>query len=86
MVEEGWSLSDVMAFVKEYKLNILVVDKEGTTIPEAKRTDFMSNTVIEQSRPKGDAIIEGITLKVKVNGTYEAPKPVEENKENNQTE
>ena len=86
MVEEGWSLSDVMAFVKEYKLNILVVDKEGTTIPEAKRTDFMSNTVIEQSRPKGDAIIEGITLKVKVNGTYEAPKPAEENKENNQTE
>lgn len=86
MVEEGWSLSDVMAFVKEYKLNILVVDKEGTTIPEAKHTDFMSNTVIEQSRPKGDAIIEGITLKVKVNGTYEVPKPAEENKENNQTE
>ena len=86
MVEEGWSLSDVMAFVKEYKLNILVVDKEGTTIPEAKHTDFMSSTIIEQSRPKGDAIIEGITLKVKVNGTYEAPKPAEENKENNQTE
>ena len=86
MVEEGWSLSDVMAFVKEYKLNILVVDKEGTTIPEAKHADFMASAIIEQSRPKGDAIIEGITLKVKVNGTYEAPKPVEENKENNQTE
>ena len=81
MVGEGWSLSDVMAFVKEYKLNILVVDKEGTTIPEAKHSDFMSSTIIEQSRPKGDAIIEGITLKVKVNGTYEVPKttqPVEE--------
>lgn len=86
MVEEGWSLSDVMAFVKEYKLNILVVDKEGTTIPEAKHADFMASAIIEQSRPKGDAIIEGITLKVKVNGTYEAPKPAEENKENNQTE
>ncbi len=77
MVGEGWSLSDVMAFVKEYKLNILVVDKEGTTIPEAKHSDFMSSTIIEQSRPKGDAIIEGITLKVKVNGTYEIPKTTE---------
>ena len=75
MVSEGWSLSDAMAFIKEYKLNILVVDKNGTTIPEAKFNDFGSSTVIEQSRPKGDAIIEGITLKVKINASYEAPKP-----------
>ncbi len=82
MVGEGWSLSDVMAFAKQYKLNVLVVDKEGTTIPEVKHSDFSSSTVIEQSRPKGDAIIEGITLKVKVNGTYEAPKPNTEEETN----
>ena len=85
MVSEGWSLSDTMAFIKEYKLNILVVDKVGTTIPEAKFNDFGSATVIEQSRPKGDAIIEGITLKVKINATYEVPKPSSSN-ESNETE
>ena len=87
MVDEGWSLSDAMAFVKEYKLNIIVVDNNGVTIPSDKYDDFMSKTVIEQSRPKGDPIIEGITLKVKVNGTYEVPKPStqeEEPEEENQ--
>ena len=82
MVEEGWSLSDTIAFVKEYKLSIAVSDKNGTNIPENKYNDFNSATIIEQSRPKGDAIIEGITLKVKVNATYEEPK--EEEKEENQ--
>ncbi len=75
MVGEGWSLSDVLAFTNEYKLNILVVDNNGTTIPEDKYGDFSSATIIEQSRPKGDAIIEGITIKVKVNSTYEVPTP-----------
>ena len=74
MVEEGWSLNDTIAFVKEYKLNILVVDENSTTIPEDKYKDFSSSTIIEQSRPKGDAIIEGITLKVKIKGIYEKPK------------
>ena len=82
MVEEGWSLSDTIAFVKEYKLSIAVSDKSGTNIPENKFSDFNSATIIEQSRPKGDAIIEGITLKVKINATYEEPK--EEPKEENQ--
>jgi len=81
MVDEGWSLSDAMAFIKEYKLNIIVVDNNGITIPSEKYDDFMSKTVIEQSRPKGDPIIEGITLKVKINGTYEVPQP-----ENNEGE
>ncbi len=74
MVEEGWSLSDTLAFTKEYKLNILVVDSNSTTIPVDKYNDFSNSTIIEQSRPKGDAIIEGITLKVKINATYEKPK------------
>ena len=81
MVEEGWSLSDALAFAKEYKLGITVTDKNGSTIPDAKIGDFSSMTIIEQSRPKGDAIIEGITLKVKINATYEEPKQ-EESDEN----
>ena len=78
MVEEGWSLSDTIAFTKEYKLNIQVEDSTGKTIPEDKYKEFNDKTVIEQSRPKGDAIIEGITLKIKINATYEEPKENED--------
>ena len=85
MVEEGWSLSDVNAFVKEYKLNLNVIDKENKTIPEDKYNDFNSSIVIEQSRPKGDAIIEGITLKVKINSVYEEPKNDTETTETTET-
>ena len=74
MVEEGWSLSDAIAFAKEYKLNLTVTDKSNNTIPENKYSEFNSSTIIEQSRPKGDAIIEGITLKIKLNAVYEEPK------------
>ena len=81
MVEEGWSLNDTLAFAKEYKLNILVVDSNSTTIPTDKYNDFANSTVIEQSRPKGDAIIEGITLKVKIKATYEKPKTDNNNPE-----
>ena len=81
MVEEGWSLNDALAFAKEYKLNILVVDSNSTTIPTDKYNDFANSTVIEQSRPKGDAIIEGITLKVKIKATYEKPKTDNNNPE-----
>ena len=85
MVEEGWSLSDVNAFVKEYKLNLNVIDKENKTIPEDKYNDFNSSIVIEQSRPKGDAIIEGITLKVKISSVYEEPKNDTETTETTET-
>ena len=71
MIDEGWNLNDVIAFTKEYKLNLNVVDKNNNVIPEEKYKDFNSSTVIEQSRPVGDAIIEGITLKIKINATYE---------------
>ncbi len=73
MVDEGWSLSDVMAFTKEYKLNLSVSDKDNNIIPEDKYSEYSSKVVIEQSRPVGDAIIEGITLKVKLNASYEIP-------------
>ena len=71
MVDEGWSLSDVVAFAKEYKLNLSVTDKSNNEIPEDKYSEYNKSIVIEQSRPVGDAIIEGITLKVKLNATYE---------------
>ena len=82
MVNESWTLSDVLAFAKEYKLNISVNDKNNTTIPENKYNDFNNSVIIEQSRPVGDAIIEGITLKVKVNATYEIENKEENNNEN----
>ncbi len=74
MVDEGWSLSDAIAFAKEYKLNLAVADSLGISIPEDKYSSFNDKAIISQSRPKGDAIIEGITLKVKINATYEEPK------------
>ena len=74
MINEGWSLNDVIAFVKEYKLNLNVVDKANNAIPEEKYNEFAKSVVIEQSRPVGDAIIEGISFKVKLNATYEEPK------------
>ena len=85
MVEEGWSLSDTIAFAKEYKLNINVIDKNKVTIPEEKYNDFSSSVVIEQSRPAGDAVIEGITLKVKINATYKTEEKVEETENKEET-
>ena len=71
MIAENWSLSDVMSFAEEYKINVSVLDKNGTIIPNDKLNDFLSASIIEQSRPPKDAIIEGITLKVKILATYE---------------
>lgn len=72
MVNEGWSLSDALAFAKEYKLNISVTDKNNKTISEDKYSEFNSATIIEQSgRLVGDPIIEGMTFKVKLNAELE---------------
>lgn len=84
MVNEGWSLSDALAFAKEYKLNISVTDKNNNTIPEGKYSEYASSTIIEQTgRLVGDPIIEGMTFKVKLNAEFELPK-VEENNETNE--
>ena len=81
MVNEGWSLSDALAFAKEYKLNISVTDKNNTTISEDEYNKYSSSTIIEQSgRLVGDPIIEGMTFKVKLNVELEIK---EENTENN---
>ena len=71
MIAENWSLSDVMSFAEEYKINVSVLDKNGAIIPNDKLNDFLSASIIEQSRPPKDTIIEGITLKVKILATYE---------------
>ena len=76
MVGEGWALSDAIAFATEYKLNIVVQDKNGTSIPENKYTDFTKSTIIEQGgRLVGDPIIEGMSFKVKINATYTVEEP-----------
>ena len=81
MVNEGWSLSDALAFAKEYKLNISVTDKNNTIISEDEYNKYSSSTIIEQSgRLVGDPIIEGMTFKVKLNVELEIK---EENTENN---
>ena len=71
MIAENWNLSDVMSFAEEYKINVSVLDKNGTIIPNDKLNDFLSASIIEQSRPPKDTIIEGITLKVKILAAYE---------------
>ena len=71
MIAENWSLSDVMSFAEEYKINVTVLDKNGTIIPSDKLNAFLPASIIEQSRPPKDTIIEGITLKVKILATYE---------------
>ena len=86
MIQEGWNLSDVIAFKDEYKINLVVNDKNNIEIPSDKYKEFASSTVIEQSRPKGDAIIEGITLKVKLNATYKTDEENEKTNKENSTE
>ena len=71
MVNEGWVLSDVIAFTKEYNIPLTVQDKDGKTIPGADYDNYQSATVINQSKPPKYAIVSGISLKVTINITYE---------------
>lgn len=71
MVNEGWTLSDVIAFSKEYNIPLTVQDKDGKTIPETDYDNYQSATVINQSKPPKYAIVSGISLKVTINITYE---------------
>ena len=41
MIAENWSLSDVMSFAEEYKINVSVLDKNGTIIPNDKLNDII---------------------------------------------
>ena len=70
MVNEGWTLSDVIAFAEEYKLNLSVYDSNKNLIPDSEYSNFSSTKVISQSRPVGDTIIEGFNFYVNLNAQY----------------
>ena len=76
MVNEGWKLSDAIAFATEYKLSITVLDSNGNTIPSSAYNDFSSKAITEQGgRLVGDPIIEGMSFRVKINATYKTEEP-----------
>ena len=70
MVNEGWTLSDAIAFAEEYKLNLTVYDSTTNTIPTEEYKTYASSKVISQSRPVGDAIIEGFNFYINLNAQY----------------
>ena len=70
MVNEGWTLSDVIAFAEEYKLNLSVYDSSKNLIPDSEYSNFSNTKVISQSRPIGDTIIEGFNFYVNINTQY----------------
>ena len=67
MITENWTLSDVITFASQYNLNLIVVDNTNNTIPTNTYNNYQNIKIIQQSRPAGDQIIEGTTLKVKIN-------------------
>ena len=79
MVDEGWTLNDVIAFADEYKLNLTVYDSSKNEIPNNEYNNFKDIKVISQSRPVGDAIIEGFNFHININTQYinNIPEPPE---------
>ena len=83
MAEEGWILSDVEAFCKEYEL---ILDKN-----EQETTAYSEGTIISQSPVAGRRIIKGTTLRVTVAIKPKAkptptPEPESNNEENKEEE
>jgi serine/threonine-protein kinase len=70
MINEGWTLNDVIAFTKEYKLNLTVYDSTENTIPANEYSNFANSKVIYQQRQVGDTIINGISFYVRLNAQY----------------
>lgn len=70
MVNEGWTLNDVIAFSEEYKLNLTVYDSSKNLIKKEEYDKFSAIKVISQSRPVGDTIIEGFNFNVLINTQY----------------
>jgi len=70
MVDEGWTLNDVIAFAEKYKLNLTVYDSSKNLIPESEYNTMKDIKVILQSRPVGDTIIEGFNFYVNINTQY----------------
>ena len=74
MVEEGWTLSEVIAFVKEYNVLITVLDKNNKVVPQDKYEELKNSKITYQSRI-GDPIISGISIKVKIADALPEEKP-----------
>ena len=70
MVNEGWTLSDTIAFATEYKLNLTVYDSSKNLIPKEEYTNYSNIKVIYQERAVGDTIIEGFNFYVNINTQY----------------
>ena len=59
MFAEGWTLNEVIAFAKEYKLNFTVYDNsKKNLISEDDYNKYLSVKVLTQSRLAGDTIID----------------------------
>jgi len=59
MFAEGWTLNEVIAFAKEYKLNFTVYDNnKKNLISEEDYQKYLSVKVLTQSRLAGDTIID----------------------------
>lgn len=80
MVGEGWTLSSVIAFADEYKINLVINDINGNVIPESEYSVHKDAIITKQSLPGGYTILEGVTFKVNLNIKYEAP-PADEPEE-----
>lgn len=68
-VSEGWSISDIETFCKEYKINLSVENVETNSKPEG--------SLISQSRAKGSKVMANTSLIIKV---AKAPKVEEPEK------
>ena len=77
MVTEGWSLQDAIDFSSKQKIDLVVLDKNGNTIPEEEYSSYTNKNIIKQSLPVGYSILEGRTFKVNVDGVYEVEEPEE---------
>ena len=66
MVAEGWTLSDVVAFAEEYKLNLTVYDSKKNIIPNTDYKKYSDTKVTAQSRELGDTIIEGFNFNINI--------------------
>ncbi len=78
MVNEGWTLNDVIAFSEEYKLKLTVYDTTRNLIPQEEYTTYSDTKVIYQDKPVGYTIIEGFNFYVNINTQYNQTE--EENK------
>ena len=80
MVEEGWTLNDVIAFSDEHSLQLTVYDANNNIIPDNQYSNFANTKVTHQQRQPGDTIINGISFYVRISAQY-----VENNTNNENT-